>query len=115
VTWAPKAIQCVESSYIVRFESHTMFLFDSQQSRSDPVLHSQPIILRPTTFRDIIAFSKEGASRVQPIGVRDAEVVELVKLEDGKDENLRLGMGWGGCIKGGRCLWPERFFRDLRV
>jgi hypothetical protein len=29
------------------------------------------------------------------MGVRDAEVVELVKLEDGKDENLRLGMGWG--------------------
>jgi hypothetical protein len=49
------------------------------------------------------------------MGVRDAEVVELVKLEDGKDENLRLGMGWGGCIKGGRCPRPERFFRDLRV
>lgn len=29
------------------------------------------------------------------MGVRNAEIVELVKLEDGKDENLRLGMGWG--------------------
>lgn len=45
------------------------------------------------------------------MGVRDAEVVELVRLEDGKGENLRLGMGWGRCIQGGRCLWPEKFFR----
>jgi len=49
------------------------------------------------------------------MGVRDAEVVALVKLEDGNGENLRLGMGWGRCIKGGRWFWPERVFRDLGV
>ena len=43
------------------------------------------------------------------MGVRDAEVVEFVKL-DGKGENLRLGMGWGRCIKGGRWFWPKGFF-----
>ena len=45
------------------------------------------------------------------MGVRDAEVVELVKLEDGKGENFRLGVGWGCCIKGGRWFQLERFFQ----